>query len=250
MKHVKTFESFLNESGNQVIFSIDDDKLDQMLNARFSRQLDYKDDKGDSLYVLPKREFDQFIDLADSSGFDVDYENSEDSVVYVQESLVNEADSVKAERLIGIVNDAHKEGTTVTVTKSGKTFELSSFLYMHYKTVEFKSTNGTNVTFKHNDMVTFQINESYKQIPYNMKISGKFEITINGKLHNTNIAGFERQDDDNDSLYLMDEDPLKAEHGSFIVKNSDMPKLSKGISVKAVCTKHNTQATLKRIGDL
>ena len=166
------------------------------------------------------------------------------------EGFLNEADSVKAEQLIGIVNDAHKEGTTVTVTKSGKTFEISSVLYMHYKTVVFKATNGSDVTFKHNDMVTVQINESYKQIPYNMKISGKFEITINGKLHNTSIAGFERRDDDNDSLYLMDEDPLKAEHGSFIVKNSDMPKLQKGTVVKAMCSKHNTPATLKRIGDL
>jgi hypothetical protein len=48
----------------------------------------------------------------------------------------------------------------------------------------------------------------------------------------------------------MDEDPLKAEHGSFIVKNSDMMKLSKGTAVKAVCSNHNKPATLKRIGDL
>ena len=94
------------------------------------------------------------------------------------------------------------------------------------------------------------LNEAYKQVPYNVKISGKFEITINGKLYNTSIAGFERQDDDSDSLYLMDNDPLKAEHGSFIVKNSDMPKLSKGTLVKAMCSKHNIPATLKRIGDL
>jgi hypothetical protein len=86
MKHIRTFESFVNEAQNLVTFSVDDDKLDQMLNARFSRQLDYKDDKGDSYYVLPKRDFDNFIDLADSSGFDVDYEGSEDSVVYVMES--------------------------------------------------------------------------------------------------------------------------------------------------------------------
>ncbi len=94
------------------------------------------------------------------------------------------------------------------------------------------------------------VNEAYKKIPYNMKISGKFEIAINGKLYNTSIAGFEREDDDSDSLYLMDSDPLKAEHGSFIVKNSDMLKLSKGTAVKAMCSKHGIPATLKRIGDL
>lgn len=166
------------------------------------------------------------------------------------ESFLNEANSIKAEQLIGIVNDAAKEGTTVTVTKGGKTFELSSVLYMHYKTVEFKMTNGLNVSFKHNDMVSVKINESYKAIPHDMKISGKFEITINGKLHNTSIAGFERQDDDSDSLYLMDNDPLKNEHGSFIVKNSDMPKLSKGITVNAVTSKDNKDAKITRIGDL
>ncbi len=91
MKNLITFEEFLNESLNEakdeIVFSIDDDKLDQMLNSRFSRQLDYKDDKGDSFYVLTRRDFDRFIDLADSSGFDVDYENSEDSVIAVQEAL-------------------------------------------------------------------------------------------------------------------------------------------------------------------
>jgi hypothetical protein len=95
MNYIQTFESFLNESGPEVIFSVDDDKLDQMLNARFSSQLDYKDITGDSYYSLPKRDFDRFIDLADSSGFDVDYDNSEDSVIYVYESKVNEANAYK-----------------------------------------------------------------------------------------------------------------------------------------------------------
>ena len=94
------------------------------------------------------------------------------------------------------------------------------------------------------------VDEAYKQVPYNVKISGKYEITINSKVIKTSIAGFERENDDSDSLYLMDNDPLKAEHGSFIVKNSDMPKLEKGTVVKAMCSKHNTPATLKRIGDL
>lgn len=94
------------------------------------------------------------------------------------------------------------------------------------------------------------ITEAYKNIPYNVKISGEYEITIDGKTVVTKVAGFERQNDDSDSLYLMDNDPLKAEHGSFIVKNSDMPKLQKSTVVKAVCSKHNSPATLKRIGDL
>ena len=128
MKHLQTFESFLNESEDEVIFSVDDDKLDQLLNARFSRQLDYKDDKGDSLYVLPKREFDQFIDLADSSGFDVDYEGSEDSVVYVKESTVNES------------YDKFIVGKTYTHPQLGK-----------FKVLELSSDSKTKVEFLEGD---------------------------------------------------------------------------------------------------
>ena len=69
MKHIHTFESFLYESKDEVIFSIDDDKLDQLLHAKFSKEIDYEDVKGDSYYALPKKAFDRFIDLADSSGF-------------------------------------------------------------------------------------------------------------------------------------------------------------------------------------
>jgi hypothetical protein len=184
MKHIHTFESFLNESaGNEVIFSVDDDKLDNMLNSRFSSQLDYQDIKGDSFYSLPKRDFDRFIDMADSAGFDVDYENSEDSVVFVQESAITEA---------------------------------------------------------------------YKPIPATMKIAGKYNVLVDRypTISKTiSIAGFERQDDSNDSLYLMDDEDLKPIIGSFIVKNSDMPKLSKGQEINCT-TSTGKDAKIKRIGDL
>lgn len=103
---------------------------------------------------------------------------------------------------------------------------------------------------KHIHTFSSFLGEAYKQIPYNVKISGEYEITINSKIITTKVAGFERENDDSDLLYLMDNDPLKAEHGSFIVKNSDMPKLQKGTLVKAMCSKHGIPATLKRIGDL
>ena len=111
MKNLQTFEEFLNESLNEsndeIVFSIDDDKLDQMLNSKFSRQLDYKDDKGDSFYVLDRKDFDRFIDLADSSGFDVDYENSKDSVIAVQEALGH------TEYIGENVNEATTDGTYI-----------------------------------------------------------------------------------------------------------------------------------------
>jgi hypothetical protein len=70
---------------DDVVFTIDDEKLDQLLNSRFHRQLDFQKVKGDEYYVLSRKEFDRFIDLGDSSGFDVDYENSEDAVIEVIE---------------------------------------------------------------------------------------------------------------------------------------------------------------------
>ncbi len=93
MEKLPTYNEFVNEArmkttykhSDVILFSVDDEKLDQILNDKFVRNLDFKDIKGDSFYSLPRREFDQFIDLADSSGFDVDYENSEDSVIYVME---------------------------------------------------------------------------------------------------------------------------------------------------------------------
>ncbi len=66
-----------------VIFSIDDDALDTLLNDNHRSELDYEDIHGDSYYKLNRRDFDRFIDYADSIGFDVDYENNEDAVVYV-----------------------------------------------------------------------------------------------------------------------------------------------------------------------
>ena len=91
--HIPSFGDFLNEErmkdtykhSDVILFSIDDDKLDQLLNDKFARNLDFKDVKGDSFYSLPRREFNQFIDLADSSGFDVDYEGSDDAVIHVTE---------------------------------------------------------------------------------------------------------------------------------------------------------------------
>jgi len=93
MRKLPTYEDFLTEArmkdtfkhSDVILFSVDDDKLDQMLNDKFARNLDFKDIKGDNYYSLPRREFNQFIDLADSSGFDVDYEGSEDSVISVME---------------------------------------------------------------------------------------------------------------------------------------------------------------------
>lgn len=105
MKHIKTFEGFLNEAKDLVTFSVNDDKLDQLLHDFHERELDYVKVKGDEFYSLPKREFDRFIAAADSKGFDVNYEGSKNSVIYVQESSVNairEAQSLEGYDVSGI----------------------------------------------------------------------------------------------------------------------------------------------------
>ncbi len=81
LKKVQLKESTIAEAAGVVTFSVNDDKLDTMLNSRFSNQLDFVNHMGDTYYTLPKAAFDRLIDLADSSGFDVDYENSENSVI-------------------------------------------------------------------------------------------------------------------------------------------------------------------------
>jgi len=78
-------EKGINESYKFITFSINDEKLDNLLHKQFSKALDYFDENGDVFYTLPTREFDRFIDAADSKGFDVDYENSENSVLNIHD---------------------------------------------------------------------------------------------------------------------------------------------------------------------
>ena len=81
-------EQTLNGMSNSdnTIFSINDEKLDDILHANHRRELEYMNISGDVYYILPTKEFDRFIDYADSSGYDVDYENSEDSVINIKEA--------------------------------------------------------------------------------------------------------------------------------------------------------------------
>jgi len=92
---------------NNIIFSINDEKLDDILRANHGRELEYKKDvTGDVYYILPTKEFDRFIDYALSTGYDVDYENSEDSVIYVRdaEGRVNETQGIPAPEEIEAAN--------------------------------------------------------------------------------------------------------------------------------------------------
>ena len=93
------------------------------------------------------------------------------------------------------------------------------------------------------------IDESYKKVPYDKKIAGEYQVMVGNQDVKVKVAGFEREDDTSDSLYLMDDDKFKDKFGSFIVKNSDMPKLEKGTQITCKTSK-GEDAKIKRIGDL
>ena len=71
--------------GDEVVFSVDDETLDMLLYDHHGEDLDYVNVSGDSYYKLNRRDFDRFMDAAISRGFNVDYENDEDAVIYVLE---------------------------------------------------------------------------------------------------------------------------------------------------------------------
>lgn len=93
--------------------------------------------------------------------------------------------------------------------------------------------------------------EMYKEVPYNVKIAGQYKIKAGSQPEMiVRVAGFERQGDDTDSLYLMDDDPAKLKLGSLVVKNADMRKLEKGTTVKAKTTRSGEDVKITRIGNL
>ena len=91
------------------------------------------------------------------------------------------------------------------------------------------------------------VNEAYKQVPYNKKVAGKYEVTCGSKKTEVEVAGFEREGDDTDSLYLMDSDVMKSEWGGLIVKNSDTPKLEKGGIIQATISKTKETCKIRQI---
>lgn len=86
-------ESVVTE--NTVTFTLDDGSLDDkfLSNKSLSRNLDYKEDGGDTYYVLPKRDFDRLQDWADSSGYDID-----EVIEVVDESVVTEASKINLKK--------------------------------------------------------------------------------------------------------------------------------------------------------
>ncbi len=116
---------------------------------------------------------------------------------------------------------------------------------------EIEKVDGIYLKLKSGGTIPYQsvIAEAYKQVPYNVKISGVYKVDDGDAQFTVRVAGFERQGDDTDALYLMDSDSHKKALGSIIVKNKDMISASKGKTVYAQTTTGN-DVSIKRIGDL
>ena len=99
-----------------------------------------------------------------------------------------------------------------------------------------------------NEYGTFYKN--YRQVGSTTKIAGKYAGVYKNKTYQFQIAGFEREDEDHDSLYFLDSEPLKKDWGTITVPNEDMVQLSKGQPVtRATIKKTGESILLRRIGD-
>ena len=140
--------------------------------------------------------------------------------------------------------------------------EASKKFYSYMSTNGWDSEGNIEIGVRKNifesylkQIPTFEdfVNESYKRPSPTTKIAGEYRVTW-GRYPSldamVSVAGFERENDDSDSLYLMDDDDYKPLIGSLIVKNKDMSKLEKGIEVKAKTTIGDHDAIIRRIGDL
>ena len=116
----KKFKLMLESKNDTVVFSVNDEKLDDLLHDHHSRELDYTTIRGDEFYVLSRREFDRFVNYAARRGFDVDYANSKDSVIAIEESTdkpVSESNDLGVEEPHYVeisVRDARKAADTIS----------------------------------------------------------------------------------------------------------------------------------------
>jgi hypothetical protein len=91
----------------------------------------------------------------------------------------------------------------------------------------------------------------YIRPSYDTKVSGKYDFKTNtGVGYEIAVVGFERKNDDSDSLYFDDsESTAKRELGSITIKNSSWKNLSKGKTIIAT-SDTGINGKLTRIGNL
>jgi hypothetical protein len=105
---------------NNVVFSVNNGKLDDMLNSKFASELDYIEDKGDTHYSMSQYNYDRFVDLAMSSGFDVDEDIDENPMGYDYDTLDEEGSTTSAVPGIATKLGANPKGSGWTAAPSKK----------------------------------------------------------------------------------------------------------------------------------
>jgi hypothetical protein len=91
----------------------------------------------------------------------------------------------------------------------------------------------------------------YVRPSYDTRVSGKYDFKTNTGLgYELLVVGYERKNDDSDSLYFDDlESTAKKELGSIIIKNNSWKNLSKGQPIVAI-SETGIKGRLTRIGNL
>ncbi len=283
MKHIKLFEQFILESNHINEVTIDDPNIKEQIGTFYDLQNEIQ--KLESELSAKRASFKQFEKdvkpLIDGmKEFGDKLAETEDYLIKVSRFGGDRLDvsyKVAFENAVSKVNTATKKVLAEALEASKKITQVKHSFDIHKvseasffdkikeaikdaisKIIGVFKKEGNAVDNANRDLQKLVINEDYKNIPYNMKIAGTYEVTagkdyISGDLADpraiVKVAGFERHDDLYDSLYLMDSDRFKRVFGSFIVKNSDMPKLQKGVLVNAETSKGEL-VKIKRIGNL
>lgn len=119
---------------NLVIFSVNDEALDSLLQDHHGEDLDYTEISGDSYYTLNRKDFERFLDAAMSKGFDVDYINSQDSVIDVMSdgsSMYKKGGSAKGLEIEFLYGDVYQviDANSNKVIMKGSYEECLEFIY-------------------------------------------------------------------------------------------------------------------------
>jgi hypothetical protein len=251
MKHLSTFENFLNEasSSNKEFWRLPDKVVGTEL---------YRAQKGlDSLYST----------LA--AGNDLDMGALENIIDLLQKTKKQAKKFKSAEEIKGTVyestlDEADGEVITLSLTDTaaksvGKELDSNGVKYKMIRPTVFELVDSPKVRMaiklakerfgSSAVMVESTLDEAYRNIPGDVKIAGEYEITSGSEVIKTKISRFEREGDDTDALVFAD-DKYRGTFGSLTVKNSDMFKLQKGTEVKAKGSKNSKEVKIKRVGDL
>jgi len=170
-------------TSDTITFSIDDDKLDTLLHTKFANYIDYTEDDGlDSYYTLPKRHFDRFIDLADSSGF-----NTDKLIQLKEDSTTASVPGYQTPYAFGKVNKQDLEDMGYKVV--GKTDKNESL----YKQMMNQLTEVRYVDYKNDESASpkTKVNKSIAEVN---RLLGEIERIVHRNIRLKNETGVNSND--------------------------------------------------------